>query len=784
YFCQKPGVKIKCTDGFYCPENTFQPSFCCPGYYCSANTTVIKLCEEGMFCLAGSTKPLSCTLGYCPAGSFTIRKYNIFLIFLILLLVAAMFFAFRARRLRYKQLKYAMRIEGIQKTKKPFMERSSTLSRVKKRFEIKFEDIGLRLPNGVEIMKGVSGELRPGRTCAIMGPSGAGKTTFISLLTGKVRKTSGEIRINGKIEDLSKYRRLTGFVPQDDIMLRKLTVQSILMHSARMRLPVEWTTATKKHKVLEVIDYLGLGHIMNSIIGDEEERGVSGGQRKRVNIGAELVAEPSILFLDEPTSGLDSSTSMEICTLLSRIAHYQGLTVAAIIHSPSPVAFAKFDDLMLLGKGGRLIYLGPREEAAEYFYSIGFECPSDASPADFYMDVASGKVPCKLNPNFHPCDLFELWERKKSGKLQGYRLTIGYEDLMLEKNKTQESNKESKFMQTMRSIKHGTVSLLNDTYYWFHSVFVELLMTFVSVYRYVTCHSDEIRNTPGPFQVFWLCLQRACHQVIRSKSEFFVDQLLHLGAGLFISIAAQKAVYLGPLPEEVCAYAPLPLQQRCSLPYSDMVRNIGSFVAWGIGFAGIASGAGTFGNERVVFWRETASGMPTLPYFLAKAISDIPRIILAALMFTLAFIINYANNTSIWRLYVITLSLYFVGFSTGYFISALVKKEQAALVGVVVALVWAIAFSGVEPSLNKVYEDYPASIRWIWDISAPRWAISAFYIAETDARSYFRIESGRNYYGYVNDRYWTDIRNVFFIAFGYQALAFFAMKLSHRDKQT
>lgn len=147
-----------------------------------------------------------------------------------------------------------------------------------------------------------------------MGPSGSGlsfyvdydlqfyqgKTTLMNVVMGKVKKTEGIIYINDEqVDGLSKLRKLIGYVPQEDIMLRKLTVYDILKHSARSRLPVDWPESRKIEKVQEVIDFLDMGHVMHSIIGDEEERGISGGQRKRVNIGMELVAEPSILFLGE-----------------------------------------------------------------------------------------------------------------------------------------------------------------------------------------------------------------------------------------------------------------------------------------------------------------------------------------------------------------------------------------------------------------------------------------------------------------------------------------------------
>lgn len=120
---------------------------------------------------------------------------------------------------------------------------------------------------------------------------------------------------------------------------------------------------------------------------------MSGGERKHVNIGMELVASPSNLFLDEPTSGLDSAISLEFCKLLKQIDQELFLTVAAaVVHSPSPHAFNQFDDLLLLGSGGRVVYSGPRDETSHYFESIGCPVRGDESPADLFISLAAGRV--------------------------------------------------------------------------------------------------------------------------------------------------------------------------------------------------------------------------------------------------------------------------------------------------------------------------------------------------------------------------------------------------------
>ena len=136
-----------------------------------------------------------------------------------------------------------------------------------------------------------------------MGPSGAGKSTFLSLLSGKTEPTGGTLAVNGEHASLKDYRKVVGFVPQEDIMIRELSVEENIRHSAFMRLPASMSRKKKLERVYQVMESLDLLRIRSSIIGDEIIRGISGGQRKRVNVAMELVADPSLLALDEPTSG-------------------------------------------------------------------------------------------------------------------------------------------------------------------------------------------------------------------------------------------------------------------------------------------------------------------------------------------------------------------------------------------------------------------------------------------------------------------------------------------------
>lgn len=153
------------------------------------------------------------------------------------------------------------------------------------------------------ILEGVTGTIDRGTLFGVMGGSGAGKSTFVNVLMGKLRATAGSVEVNGRKDNLSRYKKIYGYVPQDDILHPELTVRENIMHAAKIRLPTKWTQAAKRDHVDAILACLQLSHVQHSRVGDPRHPLISGGQRKRVNIGIELASAPMALFLDEPTSG-------------------------------------------------------------------------------------------------------------------------------------------------------------------------------------------------------------------------------------------------------------------------------------------------------------------------------------------------------------------------------------------------------------------------------------------------------------------------------------------------
>ncbi|GMH91587.1 hypothetical protein TrST_g4259 [Triparma strigata] len=265
-------------------------------------------------------------------------------------------------------------------------------SRRELKIDIGFKDLAVELADGKRILNGVTGRLRAGRMTAIMGPSGCGKSTFLSALTNRIRDGGtvlGDISINGQKRPLLSIQHLVGFVPQEDIMHRDLTVRENLRFYAHLKANPNMSRVQRRAFVNEIIDILGLAHVQHSLIGDEETRGISGGQRKRVNIGIELMASPLVLFLDEPTSGLDSTMTQQLIESLDKLAQL-GLTIAMVIHQPRYEVLLKIDDLLLLQRGGYPVYVGPTLEALPYFQDfLGSPCPQRTTPADHFLDVIS-----------------------------------------------------------------------------------------------------------------------------------------------------------------------------------------------------------------------------------------------------------------------------------------------------------------------------------------------------------------------------------------------------------
>jgi ABC-type lipoprotein export system ATPase subunit len=318
---------INCPSAFYCPSPLER--YTCPaGYSCHKGSTFP---EE---CLAGSA---------CPEGTFQGRFYAPLIATIIALCLTAAFWYWSRRK---RQHVAVVRNQNDTSALSPTSRGSTTelqptaiqvksihpdAAKSQPKLIVTFDhvSVAVRDANAVAtpaspvawaddseskrlvtkygekfILNDITGSIRGGRLTAIMGPSGSGKSTFLNALLNKVPISHGTIRVNHThtVPDLISLNVL-GFVPQVDTMLTMMTVRDLVTHSAYMRLPGAMAQAAKLQRVDAVCQLLGISHLLDTPVGDEQERGLSGGEKKRVSIAMELVADPLVLLLDEPTSG-------------------------------------------------------------------------------------------------------------------------------------------------------------------------------------------------------------------------------------------------------------------------------------------------------------------------------------------------------------------------------------------------------------------------------------------------------------------------------------------------
>lgn len=267
---------------------------------------------------------------------------------------------------------------------------------------------------GRAILTSLTATIAGGSFVSILGPSGAGKSTLVDLLAGvrKLGTRTGSIEFVESVptsEDETKQgpsapsgvavggvgRIRVGYVDQTDLLPETSTVREAVMFAADLKLG-EISKELKRERVFTVLSQLGLVDVADTRIGSPEDsgkRGISGGERRRVSIARELVAQPAILIADEPTSGLDSTSALRILTALKALttpeAGRRPTTVITTIHQPSSQLYHMFDDVILLAKGGVQLYSGKAREAAAWWESKGLHCPEGWNPADFMLDIAS-----------------------------------------------------------------------------------------------------------------------------------------------------------------------------------------------------------------------------------------------------------------------------------------------------------------------------------------------------------------------------------------------------------
>jgi ABC-type multidrug transport system ATPase subunit len=608
------------------------------------------------------------------------------------------------------------------------------------------------------ILNQISGQAKPGEILALMGPSGSGKTSLLDVLSSRSAYQDGTITLNdsvitnrpGKVKAL---KRKTAYIKQQDIFFEHLTVKDQLTYTAFLRLGDEYTKVEKHQEVNKVINLLRLNKCQDTPI-----RLVSGGERKRVNIGTELLTNPSIIMLDEPTSGLDSTSAVALIELLVSLAHDHGKTVITSIHQPSSAVFHKFDNVLFLADGC-VVYYGSPSYSLDYCKNLGMTCPDGYNAADHWMDLlvedsaieddaidnetneSNPLMRNELNANANfPIKLGTIVDAKDTGDAdKTFRTNKGNGPAIMDGSaKKEDANALRSSLHTSivgrMSIKNvlrkmSTITTVNkpmhlledtkrkrDEYIskktskailinnWNVDAFAEEMEEGRNGSLSASMHSrdgadDDLEQTGPKFNTTW-------------GTQFYV--LLHRSlknsrSSILTTINITKSVALGTLT------GLLWFQIKNT---EATVPDKGSFLFFSMTywiFDGIFTAVFTFPIERTIIFKERASGSYHLSaYFLSKTLSEMPtRLVLPTMFWTIAYWMSNVNprfDVFLGTLGCLLLAV-LAGESYGLLCGALVMDFEKAMTIMVVVSLTAMAAGGY------YIKNIPTFIGWIKYIS-------------------------------------------------------------------
>lgn len=529
------------------------------------------------------------------------------------------------------------------------------------------------------ILKGIDGIFRPGMN-AILGPTGSGKSSLLDVLAGRKNPAglSGLLLLDG-CPPPENFKCMVGYVVQDDVVMGTLTVRENFHFSAALRLPKTVSAAERKERVDNVITELGLQHCADTKVGNEFFRGVSGGERKRCNIGMELIISPPVLFLDEPTTGLDANTANTVMLLLKTLA-LRGRTIIFSIHQPRYSIYRLFDNLVLLSLG-EVVYHGPADESLQFFQSVGYKCEEHNNPPDFFLDVING------DPGATTSDI-----QKIISTTDMETSSQGGEETM--HGKLVDAYQKSPWKQKLASVlnpiceehskreRHRNVSRL-----------------------------PPVEFATNPFTQFLYCSQRTLRNLLRNPA---VSVLQVLTMVIF-------AVVVGAIYWQIDNSCKSGLQNRTGAFF---------FIIMNMVFGNL-SAVELFIKNRAIFLHENVSGFYRVSaYFISTVLCDVipmrflPTLAFSAVVYFMLGFINAFDKFCIFFLGLFLVSL--AASAISFCISALVRIFAVANLLIAMIYVVMMVFSGLLVNLDSV----PDFLEWLKYISIFRYSLTALSINE------------------------------------------------------
>jgi len=582
------------------------------------------------------------------------------------------------------------------------------------------------------IINQVSGQANPSQVLAIMGPSGSGKTSLLNILATRSVYEDGTVSLNEKVmtnhpSRIKSLKRKIAYIKQDDIFFNHLTVKDQLTYTAFLRLGDDINKEAKRAEVDRIIKLLRLEKCADTPISL-----ISGGERKRTNIGTELLTQPSLILLDEPTSGLDSSSAVALMTLLGTLAHDYGKTVITSIHQPTSAMFHNFDRVLFLADGCT-VFNGPPSESLSYMKDLGYTCPNGYNAADHWMDllVEDSAIPENsindenLGLTYRPRDDFDEENptkeynnlTKMETRNNGTNAKSHTAPVATSENKDYASLRKS-MLSLMKSRKDtpSPISLAKQKREGYASATTSKarLIIMWDIDSAAQRINQDLENAMINDDTCDSSVGTTLDMHLNEK-KFNTSWLTQFQVLLHRSMKNSRSAILTPinLVKAICLALLVGLLWFQLEDTEQIVPDRASYIFFTVTFwifEGTFSALFGFPAERAIIFKERASGSYHLSaYFMSKTLSEMPtRLVLPLLFLTITFWMTAANSSFAIFLGVCGCTLLGVlaGESIGLFVGALIMDFEKAMTVLIVFTLTCLVSGGY------YIQNIPAFMKW------------------------------------------------------------------------
>ncbi|KAF9362480.1 hypothetical protein BGX34_006057, partial [Mortierella sp. NVP85] len=687
---------------------------------------------------------------------------------------------------------------------------------------------------GKEVLNDISGLVKPGQVMAIMGASGAGKTSLLDILArrNKSGTIQGQIYVNGRTVSNEEYKRVVGYVDQEDTLMPTLTVYETILYSALLRLPRDMSFEAKRYRVMETMSELGILGIKDMRVGSSGQRSISGGEKRRVSIACELVTSPSVLFLDEPTSGLDSYNAYNVVECLVTLARTYNRTVVCTIHQPRSNIFALFDQLVLLAKG-QLVFSGETRLLNPHLQSLGHPCPEGFNMADYMLDLTmySGRSKNRnglegsshqpamedggigtsstalsgstasgtpaLGPDGQPLltrasdlDARERNRSRRSARAKARNTTIGIDPPSADDSDSAEEE-EALANAHLQSLVEGFQQ---------STILAEVEQEIDTAIQAAATSSVSNGNDNGMSPPEFQQQQRGSEQPIQAVATY--QRASWWTQFKILADRTLKNIYRDPMLMFSHYVTSIFLGLLCGALFFKVTNDIPGFQnRMGVFFFMCAlfgfsclSLLPSFAHERILFVRERANGYYSpFTYFITKVMFDIVPLRVIPPMLMGLIIYNMVGLVDGWKefgKFFLVLVLFNLT-ASGICLMIGIMFEAVGVANLLSSLImlFSMLFGGL--LLNK--ESIPAKLSWLQKLSFFNFAFEALLVNEITFLQLIQKEYGLeidvpgavilSVFGFNSGAYWTDLRNLGIMAGTFFTVAFIWLQFRVNERR-